>query len=322
MISLGVIGLNNGNGHPFSYSALFNGYDPEALKTRCPFALIRDYLPREHRNEVFIDGAKVTHIWTQSRALSEDVARVALIPNIVDQLEDLVGKVDAVILARDDPWNHLSMAAPFLKRGVPLFIDKQLTSTRDDLDAMLALAGQDYPLMAGSSMRFTRDLANARATRRWQDVKSIHGMSRVSWIRYGHHLFEGIAALWGTDILWVRSLHKKAGHDVIQIKYRSGLHVVLEFIDNIQLPIQFTCYSEVEPAFSIPFQDYFYSFREMMRCFVSMVETGTKVVTYDEIVSIAKVILAGDISQRLDGAFISPRTLAVTSEEAVFCAAR
>lgn len=316
MIRLGMIGLNEGNGHPFSYSALFNGYDPTELEARCPFSLIKDYLPREHRNEVFIEGAKVTHIWTQSRTLSEDVARVALIPNIVDRCEDLLGNVDAVILARDDPWNHLSMAEPFLKRGIPIFIDKQLTSTRHDLEALLALAGPDYPLMAGSPMRFTRDLANARATECWQEVKTIHGMSRVSWMRYGHHLFEGIAAIWGTDILWVRSLQKKIGHDIVQIKYRSGLNVILEFIEDIQLPIQFTCYSTTQPAFMIPFQDFFHSFREMLKGFVSMIETGNKVVAYDEIISIARVILAGDISKQLNGVCISPRTLESTPEDA------
>ena len=32
MINLGMIGINEGNGHPYSYSAMFNGYDPLALK--------------------------------------------------------------------------------------------------------------------------------------------------------------------------------------------------------------------------------------------------------------------------------------------------
>ena len=234
MINLGIIGMNQGNGHPFSYSALFNGYDPVELDRRCPFQLIKEYLPRDHRNEVFIEGAKVTHIWTQCRDLSEDIARVALIPNVVDRIQDFVGKVDAVILARDDPWNHMSMAEPFLKCGMPLFIDKQLTSTDKDLHTMLSIAGRDYPLMAGSSIRFTRDLISARENKRCHDVKSIHGMSRVSWMRYGHHLFEGVAAIWGTDILWVRSLSRKIGYDVVQIRYRSGLNVILEFIENVR----------------------------------------------------------------------------------------
>ena len=27
-IRLGMIGMNDGNGHPYSWSAIFNGYDP------------------------------------------------------------------------------------------------------------------------------------------------------------------------------------------------------------------------------------------------------------------------------------------------------
>lgn len=306
-----MVGLNEGNGHPFSYSAIFNGYDPEMLDKLCPFELIKKYLPLEHRNEKFIEGAKVTHIWTQNREISEAVARVAKIPNIVNKIEDLIGKVDGVILARDDPWNHYSMAEPFLKMRIPLFIDKQLTSTASDLDRMLALVDEDYPLMAGSSIRYSRDLLYAKKNKRIKEVKTIHGVSRVNWMRYGHHLFEGVAAIWGTDILWVRSLQKNAGHDIVQIKYLTGLNVILEFIENIQLPIQFTCYSESESSFTVPFEDYFYSFREMMHEFTSMVITGEKVVNINEIVSIAKVILAGDISKQMNGALISPLTLAL-----------
>src|SRR3989339_1790419 len=102
MIKLGIIGSNEGNGHAFSYSAIFNGYDPEALAKQCPYELIREYLPREHGNENLLDSAKVTHIWTQDKKLSENIAAVSLIPNIVDEYTDLIGMVDAVILARDD----------------------------------------------------------------------------------------------------------------------------------------------------------------------------------------------------------------------------
>ena len=32
MLKFGIVGLNAGNGHPYSFSAVFNGYDPEALE--------------------------------------------------------------------------------------------------------------------------------------------------------------------------------------------------------------------------------------------------------------------------------------------------
>lgn len=309
MLNIGIIGLNEGNGHPFSYSAIFNGYDPVELEKSCPFELIKEYLPRDHRNENLIDSAKVTHIWTQDKELSQDVAKVSLIPNIVDNYTDLVGKVDAIILARDDPWNHIEMTEPFLKAKIPIFIDKQLVATKDELEKFMGLTGPDYPLMAGSPMRFTRDVAQAKDKLQLDKVKTIHGVSRVSWMRYGHHLFEGIVSLWGLEIDAVRSLSSKKGHDIVQIHYKSGLNIILEFIEDVQLPIQFTTYSSAEKALSVPFEDFFYSFREMLKAFVSMVETGQKVIPYKEMVDISKIILAGDISKKMGCVAISPSSL-------------
>lgn len=308
-LSLGIIGLNSGNGHPFSYSAIFNGYDPEALKTRCPFPLIRDYLPRDHRNEVFLEGAKVTHVWTESRATSEDVAAVARIPHIASRIEDLLEEVDAVILARDDPWRHLEFVAPVLAAKKPIFIDKQLASTREDVARILDLAGPDYPLMAGSAARYTRDVARARNELRGRTVRSVHGMSRVSWMRYGHHLIEPISCLFGLDIRAARSLSEHPDHDIVQLRYCSGLNVILEFARDIHLPIQFTCFSEDEEPYQVPFADFFHSFREMLAAFVVLVREGRAPFPRSEMIGIANVILAGDISKRLGGPPIDPMTL-------------
>ena len=43
MIRIGVVGSNYWNGHPYSYSALINGYDPSLIET-CPYPIIRDYI--------------------------------------------------------------------------------------------------------------------------------------------------------------------------------------------------------------------------------------------------------------------------------------
>lgn len=309
MIKLGIIGLNEGNGHPFSYAAIFNGYNPDELAKRCPFELIREYLPREHRNENTLDTAKVTHIWTQDKNISENVSAVSLVPNIVDNYTDLIGAVDAVILARDDVYNHLEMARLFLEKRVPLFIDKQLVATKDELDVFTQLAGPEYPLMAGSSTRFTRALAKAKSDIAFDTVKTIHGVSRESWMRYGHHLFEGIACLWGLDIDWVRSLSDKQDHDIVQIHYRSGPNVILECVKDAHLPIQWTAYSSSAAPYFVPYTDYFYSFREMLKAFIHMVATGEKNILYQEMIDIAKVILAGDISKKNKGIRISPVTL-------------
>jgi len=300
VLKLGVIGMNEGNGHPYSYSAIFNGYDPKKLQEKCPFALIKEYLPKEHRNENFIDGARVTHIWTQDRSISQDIAAVSLIPNVVNSLEDLIGCVDAVILARDDPWNHLKMAEPFLRHGTPLFIDKQLVSSIEDFEALMPQVPEQYPMMAGSSARFTRDLVWTKGQIDKNIVRSIHGVSRCSWMRYGHHLLEGIVDIWGIDIPQVQSLSSDPNHDIIQFQYQHGPNVILECIKDVSLPIQFTCFSEGQDPITVPFTDYFHSFREMLKGFVRFIEVGTRCIDYDEMIFISRLILAGDISKKLN----------------------
>ena len=36
-IKLGIIGMTEGNGHPYSWSAIFNRYDVDAMTKECPF---------------------------------------------------------------------------------------------------------------------------------------------------------------------------------------------------------------------------------------------------------------------------------------------
>ena len=44
-LKFGVIGMSEGNGHPYSWSAIFNGYDADAMRD-CPFPAIPEYLAR------------------------------------------------------------------------------------------------------------------------------------------------------------------------------------------------------------------------------------------------------------------------------------
>ena len=42
-LRIGILGMTEGNGHPYSWSAMFNGYDPEEMET-CGFPVIPRYL--------------------------------------------------------------------------------------------------------------------------------------------------------------------------------------------------------------------------------------------------------------------------------------
>ena len=57
MITIGVVGMNPGNGHPYSFSSVFNDFNNDALQKECEFALIKEYLPNHHRHQQFVADA-------------------------------------------------------------------------------------------------------------------------------------------------------------------------------------------------------------------------------------------------------------------------
>ena len=79
IIRLAMLGMVDGNGHPYSWSAMFNGYDEKAM-AGCPFAGIPEYLGREPKTSFGIPGAHVTHVWTDDPKDAEHVAKCSLVP--------------------------------------------------------------------------------------------------------------------------------------------------------------------------------------------------------------------------------------------------
>ena len=53
--SIGIIGLSEGNGHPFSYSSIINGYSPEGLAAS-GWPGIYEYVRRRHASEFGLAG--------------------------------------------------------------------------------------------------------------------------------------------------------------------------------------------------------------------------------------------------------------------------
>lgn len=86
-IRLAMLGSSSGNGHPYSWSAIFNGYDRERMTRECPFAGIPVYLNKEPTATLSIPGARVTHIFCTDEGgfTAEHVAQCSLIPQVVEK---------------------------------------------------------------------------------------------------------------------------------------------------------------------------------------------------------------------------------------------
>lgn len=214
-IRIGMIGVSEGNGHPFSFSAIINGYSKEGLK-ESGWPVIYDYVRSRDISEFGINGFRVTHAWTQDEATTTKLCKSCSIPHGVSAYEDMLGRVDAVILARDDYENHLSMAMPFLESGLSVFVDKPLSLSVDELRKFkpYLISGK---LMSCSAMRYARELDIVKASMKsYGRLKLVRGAILNSWEKYGVHLLDAITCvlgkrqsgflLWRPDIcpyLWV-----------------------------------------------------------------------------------------------------------------------
>src|SRR5574337_209542 len=197
LLRLGIIGMSEGNGHPYSWSAIFNGYEPTAM-TSCPFPAIPEYLARQRFPEDAIAEAKVTHVWTQARAVSEHIAHTSRIDNVVDSYTDMIGEVDAVLLARDDAELHYEMSAPFLRAGLPVYIDKPLATTVAEARRIYSLEQYPGQIFTCSALRYSRDLClTPDARERIGDIVYVHAVVMKAWERYAVHIIEPVLQLLG-----------------------------------------------------------------------------------------------------------------------------
>lgn len=191
-LKLGVIGMSPGNGHPYSWSAIFNGYNDAKMK-ECPFPVIYKYLSQQNFPADGIPGATVTHIWTQDLATSRYVAEASKIQTVVPDSTAMIGQVDAVLLARDDAETHYDLAKPFLKAGLPVYIDKPLAYTVHEARRILDLetyAGQIYTC---SGVRFSKDL-RLTLDQKEKVGKVLHILGSVpkDWKKYAIHAIDPV----------------------------------------------------------------------------------------------------------------------------------
>lgn len=191
-LKLGIIGMSEGNGHPYSWAAICNGYNPEAM-AECPFPVIPQYLAEQKWPDAAIANVEVSHIWTQAEAASKHIAAAARIPTISKSIEEMTTQVDAVLLARDDAENHLKMALPILKAGLPIFIDKPLALSVADAKAMYAAQQYDGQVFSCSALRYAQELKPTdEDLLKTGSIRFVEARTPKSWEKYAVHLIDPV----------------------------------------------------------------------------------------------------------------------------------
>lgn len=148
---------------------------------------------------------------------------------IVDSIDALLKKVDAVLLESVDGRPHLRQVIPVLKAGKPVFIDKPVAGSLADALKIFSLAKKyKVPVFSSSSLRFSPGILGMRNNPKLGKVLGCSAYSPCSlephhpdlfW--YGVHGVETLYTIMGTGCETVTRVHTE-DYDMAIGKWKDG----------------------------------------------------------------------------------------------------
>lgn len=300
-IRLAMLGMVEGNGHPYSWSIIINGsYDAKALAA-CPYPVIKDYIAKQPPGTLGIPGAKVTHVWTDDPADAVQVAAVAHIPNIANRAEDVIGEVDAVLIATDKGFEHVERARPFIEAGVPVFIDKPLCDNRLDLATFSKWVAGGKPLISSSAMRFAKEyVPYHRATHALGQLRHVSATMAKSWEAYGIHALETVYPITGPGYVSVQNIGD-ANSNIVHLRHRDGIDVTLQVTKDMGGGFGMVTLAGTAAGLQLKFSDTYHAFRTQLIGFVDYLRTGKPPVPWEETRELMQLVIAGIESREQGG---------------------
>jgi hypothetical protein len=293
VIRLGIIGMTEGNGHPYSWSAIFNGYDREAMTRECPFAGIPVYLNREDVNTLRITGANVTHIYCDRRQDAEHVAKCSLIPHVVDKPEAMIGKVEAVIIATDIGGEHVERVRSFVEAGLPVFIDKPLCDNAKDLKLFRKwIIEEKKPIMSSSAMRYAKEFMPYHCrTEELGELRFVSMPMAKKWETYGIHALEAIYPVVGPGFETIQNIGT-ATRNIVHMTHRRGIDIVIACIKDVQYGGALRL-SGTAGNLTITSNDTFFAFKAQLQAFVCFLRSGEYPFPFSETDELMRLVIGG-----------------------------
>lgn len=209
MFNVGIIGSDNS--HALIFSKLTN-------------------IPDEASGMYAYPDVRITGIFGLDKKRTAEVAEEGRIERIYDNPEDMLGKVDAVMVVFRHGGLHARYALPFIQAGIPTWIDKPFVIEPGEGEHIIECARKHHTLITGgSTCKYAEDVLFLKneVTRQDMtgnilsgalnfpaDLQSAYG----GLFFYGTHLAEMMLTIFGYDVRSVVT-SKQADNLVAIAKY-------------------------------------------------------------------------------------------------------
>lgn len=304
-IRLGIAGKVDENDHPFSWSAIINGYNADAMR-EFAHPMISNYLAARTPAEFGIDGVRLTHVWCDDRTDAQRIAKASRIESIVDRAEQLIGKVDAVLIPTDRGDEHVCRAKPFVDAKIPVFIDKPLCDDVEDLRTFESWIGAGKPILSCSAMRFAVEYETIR--RQFSEIgekRLITVVMAKSWRRYGIHALEAIYPFL-PPLGWKSVANCGTDHgEVVRYQHASGVIAVVMVGEDWFGGFGSMNVYGTKSNLCAKFSDSFTAFKRQLSAFVDYLRSGTPPWDFAETRELMQMLIAAEISRSRGGASVA-----------------
>ena len=182
-------------------------------------------------------GLKVTHVWGETKEFAKDAMERGGIPNMVEDPNEMLGRIDALIVDHRHAKYHLDAARTFVEAGIPTFVDKPFCYRVEKGKAFLEMARKH-----GTSVTSYSSIAHSYATfdmkeqlKDFGDIQQVVSYGPVELdsqyggiFFYGIHTVQPLLYLFGNDVERVR-VSMNGANSGANLVFANGMMATLVF---------------------------------------------------------------------------------------------
>ncbi len=201
---------------------------------------------------------------------------------LVEKPEEMIGKVDGMLIESQEGGMHWQRARPFLEAGIPCFIDKPFTCSVADARKIIDLAAKkNVPIFSSSSLRYAQELTQYVAEKKHGRILGCVAYGPApefeknpklnpGLYHYGIHAVEILYTLMGPGCERVTSTHEK-DVDVVTGQWKDGRVATVRGIRRGQSDYGVLAFAE-KGVHPVPIGTR-YIYRELLKKIVEMFQT-------------------------------------------------
>lgn len=200
---------------------------------------------------------EITGVYGYDAAANQKLVEEGLVSYVAQDPHEFLGKVDGIVVVARHGDHHHEYALPYVKAGIPAFIDKPFTVDLEKAQELLDAAKENGALICGgSSLKFADEFLPLKRYAEKNTVVGGYVAAPINMVNdyagfyfYSQHLIEILFTVFGKDIKTVyASCPDESQNRVSVIVGYDAFDVTIQFVDCYHYAAGVVCKEGVQTA--------------------------------------------------------------------------